>query len=242
MSLETEHRVVKPEQLVFLKKNARYMNAQQFQRLKDNIGRDGQLTSTPLVVPMPDGRFEILSGNHRTKAAIEVGLTEIPVIVITTPLTLEQRTAIQLSHNAVTGQDDPNELHSLYEILSMEEKEYSGLTDDDFKIDEMELTGLSVGSPKYEELQLLFLPEDRDRLNECLKEIGEKSRIMYSGRTADFDALFDALVKGKQQLRIFNSAIAFLAIAELALKELNRMAEENDREEKTEQEDTESGK
>jgi ParB-like chromosome segregation protein Spo0J len=48
------------------------MKAPQFKRLVENIRRDGVLTQLPLVY-----RGRILSGNHRVRAAIEAGLTEI---------------------------------------------------------------------------------------------------------------------------------------------------------------------
>ena len=224
--LTTENMVLKPEQIVFLKKNARYMNGQQYGRLKENLKKDGKLTSHPLVLPLGDDKYEVISGNHRTKAAIECGFDEIPVIVITSPITEEEKVALQLSHNSITGQDDPNELHKLYDLLPLDLKEYSGLTDDDFKIDEIDLSGLSVGSPKYEQLILLFLPEEAESLVQVLGEISSKSPTYYAGRMSDFNKLFDGFVKGKNQLKIFNSAIAFHAIAELALKELKRMEAE----------------
>lgn len=45
-------------------------------------------------------------------------------------LTQDQKTAIQLSQNAISGQDDPATLKLLYEsILDTEMKKYSGLDD-----------------------------------------------------------------------------------------------------------------
>lgn len=42
----------------------------------------------------------------------------------------EHRIAIQLSHNAIVGQDDPDILKKLYDkILDIDLKEYSGLDD-----------------------------------------------------------------------------------------------------------------
>ena len=52
--------------LTLLKKNARFMRPDQFNRLVDNLRRDGVLTSLPLVF---DG--VVYSGNHRVKAALK---------------------------------------------------------------------------------------------------------------------------------------------------------------------------
>ena len=51
-----------------LEKNARFMRAEQYQRLVSNVKRDGCLTSVPFAVKNGE-RFLILSGNHRVQAA-----------------------------------------------------------------------------------------------------------------------------------------------------------------------------
>ena len=103
-------------ELKLLEKNARYMKGPQFERLVENIRRDGVLTSFPLV--HREGKaLEVISGNHRVSAAIKAGIEESDVIEVTTPLTRQQFVALQLSHNAIAGQDDPNILRSLYDEL-----------------------------------------------------------------------------------------------------------------------------
>ena len=62
-----------------LEKNARFMRAEQYQRLVSNVKRDGCLTSVPFAVKNGE-RFLILSGNHRVQAAKDAKLTEILVL------------------------------------------------------------------------------------------------------------------------------------------------------------------
>ena len=92
---------VNPRELKYLETNARYMRHEEFNRLCENIRHDGKLTSVPFCCKDDDGRYLILSGNHRVKAAVQVGLPTITVMVTDDPLSEDQRIAIQLSHNAI---------------------------------------------------------------------------------------------------------------------------------------------
>ena len=72
---------IDPRELKLLKMNARFMRHEEFQRLVANIKRDGQLTSAPFAALDPaDGKYEVLSGNHRVQAAISAGLQTIPCL------------------------------------------------------------------------------------------------------------------------------------------------------------------
>lgn len=120
-----------PRSLTLLEVNAHFMTKEKFDALVDNVRRDGVLTSVPLVYSDPDTGVEtVLSGNHRTKASIEAGLQEIPVLVINEKLSRQQQIAIQLSHNSIFGEDDPDTLSMLYEELDdVDWRSYSGLDD-----------------------------------------------------------------------------------------------------------------
>jgi hypothetical protein len=91
----------------------------------------GCLTSTPLVWNDRDtGRLGVLSGNHRTLAAIEAGLPQIWWTQIDEPLPRQRQIALQLSRNAIAGQDDPAILKELYdELESVEWRQCTGLDD-----------------------------------------------------------------------------------------------------------------
>ena len=62
---------IDPRELKLLKMNARFMRHEEFQRLVANVKKDGQLTSAPFAALDPaDGKYEVLSGNHRVQAAV----------------------------------------------------------------------------------------------------------------------------------------------------------------------------
>lgn len=95
--------VVDPKELVFLKENARYFKRETFRQLRENIQNDQKLSSVPLCYKLEDGKYEIISGNHRVRASIDAGLEKILVLVITEELSKSKRIAMQLSHNALVG-------------------------------------------------------------------------------------------------------------------------------------------
>lgn len=202
------------------------MDARTFERLVENIRIDGALTgSVTCYQPSSDAPIEILSGHHRTAAAIEAGLEAIDAIVITTPLDEQRKVAIQLSHNAITGQDDRSLLASLYADLDLDAKKFSGLDDAVLgDLQSIDIASLSVGSTQYQQIALAFLPEEAAEFDRRIKELGRSSKIIaHVGRYEDFDKFFDAVIRTKKLTSIQNSAIAISAMAELALMKLNEM-------------------
>ncbi|WP_306150727.1 ParB N-terminal domain-containing protein [Roseovarius sp. MMSF_3281] len=225
------------KQLRHLKKNARYMTAEQQQRLTENITRDGALTSLPLVWLMQakNGKptedppvYEIVSGNHRVMSAREAGLEDIDCIVIRNWISAERRVEIQLAHNAVNGQDDLSVLEELYEGLSLSGKEYSGLTDDVFSgLKDLSLSGFNVDGPDYQEITLSFLPEDATQFEDLVKRAGKSQKaLFYAARLEDFDTMFDAIVRTKEAHNIQNNAMAIAALTELAMERLDQIEAE----------------
>ena len=119
---------VEPARLCLLKDNARFFKRETFRQLRDNIASDKRLSSVPLCYRHEDGRLEVLSGNHRVKASIEAKIPVILVLVITETLDQSRRIAIQLSHNALVGEDDQSILANLWsQIETIEDRLYSGL-------------------------------------------------------------------------------------------------------------------
>ena len=206
-----------------LEKNARFMRADQYRRLVENVRRDGQLTSVPFAIKR-GARYLILSGNHRVQAAKDAGLAEVILLYTEQELTHDQQLAIQLSHNAIVGQDDLAILRELYnEIANVAMKEYSGL--DDAALGQMEppkLTPLSEDDLKARVVSIIFLPEEVERaervFDELLKQaMGERTWV---NRFADYDRFLDALAAVKQRAGVKNTATAFgllLDIAETAV-------------------------
>jgi hypothetical protein len=193
----------------------------EFNRLVANLRHDGVLTSLPLVY-----RGEVLSGNHRVQAAMKAGIDDADVIEILTDLTEQQRRAIQLSHNALTGKDDPNILREIYEGLSLDWQKYSAVYEEMFKLDEAKAVSLGVPIAKYEELLIAFLPEDRQAFYDfavTLEKRYRKAHVLV-GEVSSFDALFDAILAVKNGRHIGNTGTALRVMAEIVLRHMEQEA------------------
>ncbi|MDQ5909137.1 MAG: hypothetical protein QG599_1231 [Pseudomonadota bacterium] len=205
--------------------NARFMPKRQFNRLVENIRRDGVLTSAPLIGQSVDepGRWYVLSGNHRVEAALAAGLTEADCIVITEPLTTQQFVALQLSHNAIEGEDDPAILRKLYDLLDLDLKEYSGVTDDQFDLDQLNVKTLPSATLRYLEVVFAFLGDEADAILEFVKRAeryAKHQQPVLVTQYADFDLLIDSLTAVKEYRNIKNSAVGLRVLCELAMKQI----------------------
>jgi hypothetical protein len=144
--------------------------------------------------------------------------------VITNELTESQRVAIQLSHNAITGKDDPNVLAGLYASLDFEDKLYSGLDDSVLQVDPLQLDSLSAGATEYQELMFSFLPEQAQEFCDLLERVGNStSKVVHVAQLDDFDDLFNSMIRVKQHENIHNSALALKAMVQLANEYLDHI-------------------
>jgi hypothetical protein len=210
--IETRVEYLDPSTLKLLELNARFMRHEVFQQLVQNIKRDGALTQIPFACREDDGKYLVLSGNHRVKAAIQAGLKEIPVQLTDDEVTQQKRLAIQLSHNALTGEDDPATLKLLYEQMDdLDLRTYSGLDD---KLLEM-LKSIDPPPLKEEMLEfstinLVFLPDDLEKAKQAFDVV----KATLSGDEAwvakwrEYDRTLDAIDVSQRTKGISNQATA----------------------------------
>lgn len=206
-----------PRALTLLDLNARYMRHEQFAALVANIKRDGALASAPFVWVNPEGDRIVLSGNHRTQAAIEAGISEITWLETDEPLTRQQRVAIQLSHNAIAGEDDPAILIALYEELTdLTARQYSGLDDRDLELmAEVTVGGLAEANLDYQTLSLTFLPDDAEQATNGMEEakaLSDSADQRWIARLEDHVRLLDAiaLASATHDVRNMAAALAYV--------------------------------
>lgn len=149
------------------------------------------------------------------------------MIVIKSKLTQDQKTALQLSHNSITGKDDPNLLKALYDsIENLDFKMYSGITDEMFKVDDLTLAAMSFETPKEQEVILHFLQGDEEVFCDALKKIEKKAKKLHLiADISDFDSLFNVVFKVKSDLNILNTTEAVRAVVRLAEERLNQLSE-----------------
>jgi len=217
-----------PRRLTRLKVNARYMKKEEYDRLVANVRRDGCLTSIPLIYSggeHPEGEELILSGNHRCDAAVDADLTEIDAMLIDTPLSRQQLLAIQLSHNAIAGHDDPATLRQLYDELDdVDWRGYSGLDDQQLALlADVNTEGLSEANLDFATIQLVFLPTELDAARAAFDLAKTAAAESWLAASADYDPTLNALETAHGAYKVGNVATALrliLAVYESHLDDL----------------------
>lgn len=210
--------VATPEDMRPADVNAHFMSKRVYDQLVANIKRDGNLATLPFCWHDAGGGIHILSGHHRIDAARDAGVTALLYLYTDGVLSADERTAIQISHNALVGEDDLVILKRQWEsIASLEARLYSGLDDERFKsFDPITLGAFNEKDIRFETIELLFLPAEIERITEIVKKLGKSKRVRFVGHVDQYDALADALMRLKDASTIFNSATAFLLMAEAA--------------------------
>jgi ParB/Sulfiredoxin domain len=216
-----------PGELKLLEKNARYMKAEQFQALVENVKKDGNLSSLPLCCREKDGKLRVLSGNHRVMASRQAGLEQVLVMVVADEKDPDEQLAIQLSHNAIAGQDDLVILKELWEsIKDVQARIYAGLDSDTVKaLQGIQFAAITEQRLSYKLANFMFLPEEIESLDQLLKDtaVAFSADTVYLANLNTYDAFFDLVVKIKKRCQIKNSAAAFLKLLELARVGLEQM-------------------
>jgi hypothetical protein len=218
--------IVSIDKFDLLDKNARFMRHETFKNLISNIEKIG-FQQWPFCLKIGD-RFKVLSGNHRVKAGQQAGKTHLPTLYTDRELTNDEQVAIQLSHNAIAGEDDPVILRELWDsIQNVEMKYFSGLDDktmDDFaKISVPPLSELRLD---YRAVTLMFLPDEVDRatkvFDEAVKACGTKH--IFLARMSEFDRAMDALAKTSGAHNVQNTATAFCLMLDIFEAHLDELA------------------
>ncbi|MFJ3274036.1 ParB N-terminal domain-containing protein [Streptomyces sp. NPDC086776] len=206
-----------PSSLQLLPVNARFMRKEEYDRLVENVRRDGCLTSVPLVYgggEYEEGRELVLSGNHRTMAAVDAGVDTIDVMLIEEHLDEQQLIAIQLSHNSIAGEDDPATLKQLYEQLDdVDWRAYSGLDDDQLQLlAEVSPEGLSEANLDFATVSLVFLPLELEAAREAFDQARLGQDASWLAARADYEQTLDTLASTHAAHKVGNVATALHAI------------------------------
>ena len=201
-------------------KNARVMTPEKFERLTENIKLDKRLESLPYVMkfvnPAGSEEFQIISGHHRVRTARKAGLEEMVVLVEEGDLTRSQVVSKQLAHNALTGSDDQSILQELYlEIEDIEEKIRSGITDQEIKIDnvQVKVDDLMLDL-EYENIHMLFLPKSFEKFEEMIDNLEEDSKV-YIADKKEWEGFKDIMQKTSKQFDVRNVSAIMVKLVEV---------------------------
>ena len=214
-------------------KNARVMTRDKFEKLTSNIQQDRRLESLPLTIleETKSGAFlfKLVSGHHRVRAARKAGIEELFILVIERDVSHSEMRSKQLSHNSLSGIDDPQTLKELYfEIDDINFKIASGITDQ-----ELELDGFSVSIDDikvdldYENISILFLAKQREMLEKVFDDIMlEKGTKVFLADKKDFKTFHKLVLEISKLDNIHNISAIFARMLELTRERLNELEED----------------
>jgi hypothetical protein len=218
---------VDPRDLELLEKNARFMRNETFTQLVRNIERDGALTQVPFCVRTDSGKWRVLSGNHRVKAAIAAGLETVPIQVTDESLTQDQQLAIQLSHNSLVGEDNLATLKQLYEdIESVDSKRYAGLDDKTLGLLARIKTEPNPSSSlEWTNVTFTFLPDEVEDIKRVFRLAVETAKgEVFAARLVDYDRFMEAVSLAGGAHDVTNTATSLLLILETFERHLDDLA------------------
>jgi hypothetical protein len=215
---------VKLRDLKLLELNARFMRYETYTTLVQNLRRDGALTSVPFAArdwDDEDGRYLVLSGNHRVQAAIEAGIEEADVMLTDDNLSRQRQVAVQLSHNALAGEDDPATLKQLYEELDdFDWRNYAGLDDKALElIESVSIGSLSEANLSFQVVSVTCLPDELEDMRASFQAaqdlIGSKPDEVWLARFADYDRLMKALDLAGKSYKVSNVAVTLSIVLDV---------------------------
>lgn len=215
--------IVDPESLVLLKKNARYFKKETFRQLVSNLKKDRRLSSVPLCHVLPNGLREVLSGNHRVKAAIEAGIKKILIITLLQDLNRSEKISIQLSHNALVGEDDVGILSELWaQIDDINAKIYAGLSSTTLdQLKNVQMISFTTPALATRSLSFVFTEYEREMLDQVLEELARiPNKELYVFPMDQFSDFFELLRQIKEKKEIKNGSLAMVKIIEIISQHL----------------------
>lgn len=217
--MKITHQQGDPRSLTLLAENARFMPHETFQRLVENLRRDGVLTQWPFVWHNKEtGERIVLSGNHRVDASIQAGLTTIDWTECDEPLTADERLGYQLSHNAIVGEDDPSVLKRLYEsITDVEARLFTGLSDNALDLmHDVDMQSLAEANLDFTTVQIVFLPNEYEKalaaVDLARKMAGD---VTWIARDEQHYRVLDAIEDARESAHVINAATAFDVLLEV---------------------------
>lgn len=145
------------------------------------------------------------------------------------PLPRQRQIALQLSHNAIAGQDDPAILKELYdELENVEWRQYTGLDDKTLDLlEKVDVASLGEANLDFASVQLMFLPDELERAEAAFDAARATSSAdqRWVAGLEQYEPVLDALETSRAAYKIGNSATALGVILAVFERHLSELAE-----------------
>lgn len=209
------------EDTLYLDQNARSMDKREFSQLVDNVKKDKFLSQLPFCEKLKSGKYKVLSGNHRIKAASKAGLENVLVLYVD-EIDEQRSLGYQLSHNSLVWKDDIAILKDIYaKITDLEIKEFSGINEIElYALKVPELKVISDSDIELNEIRFLFSDLDYSKVNEITEKLNEKvfdekkDKVVF----ANFYRFVDVMTRIKLAFNVKNHTVSFLKMIEICEK------------------------
>ncbi len=217
---------VEVTQLVETEVNANEMTDEEYQRLVENVRITGGLSSAISCYQREsDGKFVIINGNHRLRAAIENRLRVVPIVYADeSMMSKDEKLALQISHNSLHGSHNRSILKRLFdEIQSIDFKQAAFIDVSEIEPIDTSGVGFTMESEHYS-VSLVLYRKDFDLLKDLLGVVAEKQPVsdlvMLADGKENEDEYLKLLSAIRQKYDIRSVNIAFSKILELAKKQM----------------------
>lgn len=173
-------------QIEGIPKNPRFIKNERYQKLLKSIQDNPEfLGARELIVHEHNGKFVVLCGNMRYRAAKELGFDSIPCKVIPEYFSIEQIKAIIIKDNISFGEDDFDALANEWDATDLadwgldipkyiQDMDINDMSEDDLDMtEEFDPIGLSSGLQR-----VVFIFDGPDEAESYLKSLNVKYKKM----------------------------------------------------------------
>lgn len=207
--------------------NANEMSGEDFSQLVENIEKSG-LSSVPACVKKDNGRFVVISGNHRLRACKKLHHKTIGILYcLESEISQDEMIAIELSHNSLHGQTNTSILKKLFEsIQSIDFKKFAHVSIDEVK--PVETEGIDIFAMKENFVFTVILyPNSFENLEGLFGDVRDQSKKSDCIILASQEDNEKCLLKIQQDIGshfgIKSPSITFAKMLELANERLTQL-------------------
>ena len=189
--------------------NARMMKDNMLKQLSANIKKRGQLESVPFCC-LKDGKIEIISGHHRTKAAKMAGLKQIPILLDVSGLNRSQIAAKQLAHNSISGFDDEDMLREIAKYITDVDDMLESFFVQEFDVPEASMDQfVHIKSDlDFKQVSLVFLDHQMEDIAEFFRKLDQSPDYIGLAEMNQFKEFCAALKKTQKVMDVKNVSAA----------------------------------
>lgn len=209
--------------------NANEMSGEDFAQLTENIAKSG-MSTVPACVRKNDGRYVMISGNHRLRACRKLRYRTLGVLYCEEDeITRDEVIAIELSHNSLHGEANTGILKKLFaSIQSVDFKKFAHVNVDE--IAPVSTDGINIVAMQENFVFTVILyPDSFWSLDALFGDIREQARksdavILAAGRDNE-RALLKIQSEIGKEYGIKSPATTFARLLSLAAERLAEIKE-----------------